>query len=424
MSPQDTHAGGSGAPSVSESPFDDNAAIDSNYSDSESVSLDEDVDVKKKSKRPPENNFTQQRLKAVNPVFTIATVIPMFFAFAVIFMPIGGAMWLASHRIEDVMIDYSYCETNASLDYWSPVPDEYVRYRYKGLPDVKTAQWKLDVDETQPFEDQRQVCRIQFHIPHQVKGPIYLFYHLENFYQNHRRYAKSFSEDQIQGKAASISDIENAVGINCQPLSVNEDGVPYYPCGLIANSMFNDTFVLTLEAVNGTDSSYEMTSEGISWSTNKNRYKKTEYDWQNIAPPPNWYKSFPDGYNSTNVPDISTWEEFQNWMYTSAFPDFYKLALKNLNDPLEEGIYEVTIGLHFPVLPYNGRKNIFISQRSAVGGKNYFMGYLWMVGGAVCFLMAFVLLAVNMWRPRKSGDANLLSWNKEKFAQDEQVSEE
>lgn len=402
----------------SESPFDDHAQIQSE-SETESDDLEEEPLKKDKNRRPPENSFSQQRLKAVNPVFTASTVIPMLILLGIIFVPIGGAMWLASHRIEDVMIDYSHCETNASRDHWSAIPDEFVQYRYKNLPEVTTAQWKLETDDTQPFEDERNVCKIQFQVPHRIKGPLYFFYRLEKFYQNHRRYAKSLSEDQIEGKAASVSDIKDTVGLNCQPLSVDSEGKRIYPCGLIANSMFNDTFLSTLEAVNGSSSNYVMTNEGIAWSGNKDRYKKTKYHYTDIVPPPNWYKSFPNGYNETNVPDISTWEEFQNWMYTSAFPDFGKLALRNDKDAMEEGIYEVTIGLHFPVLPYDGKKKIFISQRSAIGGKNYFMGWSWIAGGGVCLAMGLALLAVNFMKPRKSGDPNLLSWNREKFAEDE-----
>lgn len=404
-------------PPTSELPFDDNAVIE--Y-DSESDQLEVEEPLKKeKSRRPPENSFSQQRLKAVNPVFTAATVIPILMILGVILIPIGAAMWLASHRIEDLMIDYSHCENSASLEYWLAIPDNFTSYRYKNNPTVKTAQWKLATDDSQQFEDQRKVCKIQFHVPHKIKGPLYFFYRMENFYQNHRRYAKSFSEDQIEGKAASTNTIKNTAGINCQPLSVNSEGKKYYPCGLIANSMFNDTFDETLQGVNGTSSDYVMTKKGIAWSGNSGRYTKTKYSYDEITPPPNWYKSYPDGYNLTNVPDISTWEEFQNWMYTSAFPDFNKLALRNDNDPIEEGIYEVTIGLHFPVLEYKGKKHIFISQRSVVGGKNYFMGYSWIAGGAVCFVMGFSLLAVNFFRPRKSGDPNLLSWVKEEFAKDE-----
>lgn len=400
-----------------ESPFEDGAAH-SDYSDSDLES--EQPQEKTKNRRPPDNNFLQQRLAAVNPVFMARTVIPILLVVGIVLVPLGVAMWLASHRIEDVLIEYTHCETLASNETWTAIPDEYVTYHYKNNPTVKTAQWKLELDESQAYDDEKNVCKIQFHVPHKIKGPLYLFYRLKNFYQNHRRYAKSFSEDQLNGKAASVDTIKNTVGLNCEPLSVNDDGVPYYPCGLIANSLFNDTYESTLSAVNDTESSYEMTTDGIAWSSNNNRFKKTKYSYENIVPPPNWVKQFPDGYNESNVPDILTWEEFQNWMFTSALPDFYKLAMRNDDDAIEEGIYEVTIGLHFPVLPYKGHKYIFLSQRSVVGGKNFFLGYSWMACGGVCILLGIGLLIVNLVKPRRAGDVALLSWNREKFAKDEQ----
>ena len=353
-------------------------------SDSSDTDLEDVPQEEKKSRRPPENAFTQQRLRAYNPVLTAKTVIPLLIAIAVIFVPLGAAMWYASDRIQDFAIDYSKCEKLASSKYWTQVPDEFLELNFKTkTKNIKhMPQWKLDTDESQQFEDERNVCRIQFEVPDDMKGPIYFFYRLHNFYQNHRRYAKSFSEEQIEGKEASVNTIKNTVGQNCEPLSVR-DGKKIYPCGLIANSMFNDTYGHTLQGVNGTSNDYKFTAKGIAWKTDSNRFKKTKYDHTEIVPPPNWYKWYPNGYNSTNVPDIS------------------------------KGIYEVTIGLHFSVLPYNGKKYIYISQRSVIGGKNDFLGISWMAGGGVCFLLGVTLLIVNSIKPRRTGDVSLLSWNQE-----------
>ena len=56
-----------------------------------------------------------------------------------------------------------------------------------------------------------------------------------NYYQNHRRYVKSYESGQLNGDASSFSDIHNG---NCKPVAAI-DGKPIYPCGLIANSVFN-----------------------------------------------------------------------------------------------------------------------------------------------------------------------------------------
>ena len=49
------------------------------------------------------------------------------------------------------------------------------------------------------------------------------------------------------------------------------NGKRIYPCGLIANSLFNDTFTEAFEAVNGTssDNTLVLTDKGIAWSTDK-----------------------------------------------------------------------------------------------------------------------------------------------------------
>lgn len=56
-----------------------------------------------------------------------------------------------------------------------------------------------------------------------------------NYYQNHRRYVKSINTDQLMGKDVSYGTIQ---GGDCKPADVT-DGRIIYPCGLIANSLFN-----------------------------------------------------------------------------------------------------------------------------------------------------------------------------------------
>lgn len=380
------------------------------------------LEEKPKSRKPGDNAFRQQRLKAYNPVFTARTVIPTLFVIAILFVPLGVGMWYGSSRIQEVMIDYTECENLASRDYYSEIPNKYVTLHFNGVKtaDIAKPVWKLDTDESQQFEDERNVCRVQFEIPHDIKPPILFFYRLKKFYANHRRFVKSFSEDQLNGKAASYNTINNNVGQNCQPMSRNSEGKLYYPCGLIANSLFNDTYGSALQAVNGSDSDYSLTNKGIAWSTETNRFKKTKYNHTQVVPPPNWYKRYPNGYNETNMPDISTWYELQNWMKPAALADFVKLALKNKHDTLQKGVYEVAVGLHFPVLPYKGSKYIYLSTRSVIGGKNYFLGISWIVAGGLCLILALALLVVNLVKPRKTGDPKFLSWNR---TTDEQTSE-
>lgn len=67
-----------------------------------------------------------------------------------------------------------------------------------------------------------------------MKAPIFINYRLTNFYQNHRQYVKSFNADQLMGQPVSAGSL----GPDCDPLR-ESNGKAVYPCGLIANSVFN-----------------------------------------------------------------------------------------------------------------------------------------------------------------------------------------
>lgn len=77
--------------------------------------------------------------------------------------------------------------------------------------------------------------QINVNIDEDVDGPLYVYYQLENFYQNHRRYVKSRSSNQLQG-TAGLSN--NELKSDCDPLYQN-GSLTLSPCGLIANSLFN-----------------------------------------------------------------------------------------------------------------------------------------------------------------------------------------
>lgn len=85
-----------------------------------------------------------------------------------------------------------------------------------------------------------------------MKQPIFVFYELHNFYQNHRRYIKSKSATQLAGDEITLDDAKTA----CDPVYTNKQmGVSVSwsktkatplienevasPCGLIAKSFFN-----------------------------------------------------------------------------------------------------------------------------------------------------------------------------------------
>ena len=104
-------------------------------------------------------------------------------------------------------------------------------------------------------------CIVQFTLQEDMKAPIMVYYQLDNFYQNHRRYVSSRSDAQLRGDVVPppISTCTGSPGTTSLKYNSTDDLAPgataaYYrfnPCGLIANSLFNGThtrIVYTSEA--------------------------------------------------------------------------------------------------------------------------------------------------------------------------------
>lgn len=180
---------------------------------------------------PEDTPFKQQRLPAWQPILTPNWVIGTFLIVGCVFMPIGGAIYAASSSVQEIRIDYG------------------------DMPVCKTASPAGTPGNT-----------VQFVVTKDMKNPL-VYYELSNFYQNHRRYVTSRSDGQLRASedATVFSDFATAVRkadvATCTPLvcsgNAGENGcgttsagvaangrfnLVYYPCGLIARSMFNDTF--------------------------------------------------------------------------------------------------------------------------------------------------------------------------------------
>ncbi|KAL2424303.1 Phospholipid-transporting ATPase accessory subunit mug89 [Exophiala dermatitidis] len=155
-----------------------------------------------------------------------------------------------------------------------------------------------------------------------------------------------------------------------------------------------------------------MTNKSIAWSSDASLYKKTKYTNDQVSPPPNWQRRYPDGYTDENpIPDLSEYEEFQVWMRTAGLPTFSKLALRNDQDTMTAGIYQMDIYDFFPVQLYDGTKSILISTRTVVGGKNSFLGIAYVVVGGLCIVLGVLFTVAHLIKPRKLGDHTYLSWN-------------
>ncbi|KAI9356001.1 CDC50/LEM3 family [Zopfochytrium polystomum] len=362
-----------------------------------------------KKNRPANTAFKQQRLKAWQPILTPKVVLPAFFAVGCIFIPLGVGLYLASEKVSEIIFDYTTCATGGTFDY--PV----------------TA-WTYDKTSLN--------CTITFNIDSDMSGPVYLYYRLTNFYQNHRRYVKSFDAKQLVNQLGLSTP--NA---NCDPLSTpfqvdlaatypflgsNQpaSNAQIYPCGLIANSYFTDA-ISDLTLMNGnskTSTVVKFASTNIAWPGDSSKFIKSTLPTdvsgnltQTIFPPPKWVKAFPGadfskGYTKDNFPDINKMERLQVWMRPAGLPNFKK-PWGYLADSIKSGTYQMTITNNFEVASFGGTKSIVISTVSILGGKNPFLGVAYMTVGILCWVLGILFLLRQMFRPRKLGDYTYLSWN-------------
>jgi len=390
---------------------------DDDSSDAGSNDNDNRKEKKPKSRKPPNTAFRQQRLLAYAPILTPKTVLPLFFAVGIIFGPLGGLLLYASSKVQEITIDYTRCVSIANSSEFTNIPEDLVSTSFSGANSTGATQpqWRTLKQNNTQFDYEEDICRIRFTVPTDFTPPVMLYYRLTNFYQNHRRYVKSLDLQQLEGQNLSAAQLNSDGG--CTPLITAPNGKPYYPCGLIANSLFNDTFTppLLLNVEGGSSASnqtYNMTTQDIAWSSDSAQYGATTYTQDQVEPPPNWARRYPNGYDDDHpLPDLSTDYPFQVWMRTAGLPTFSKLALRNADDTMVAGTYQVDIGLNFPVTEYGGTKTMVLSTRTVIGGQNNFLGIAYVVVAGLCILLGAIFTARHLIKPRKLGDHQYLSWN-------------
>lgn len=323
----------------------------------------------KASKRPKNTALKQQRLPAWQPILTAKTVLPLFFVIGVIFVVLGGVLLHYSNLVNEYVVDYTECMS--------------------------------DADPSQPCSKianatTRCQCSVAIKLERDFDAPVYMYYGLKNFYQNHRRYVKSRDDNQLLGAALKTVNTE------CKPYDYPSDNTSliYAPCGAIANSLFNDSFTVNYIDVSP-NKQLNLLATGIAWNTDKSVKFKNPASWANTIKPVNWQKNV---WDLSTDPDNNGYknEDLIVWMRTAALPTFRKFYRRvdhatgaEFASKLPAGNYRLVIDYNYPVTMFDGRKSFIISTTTWIGGKNPFLGIAYLVVGSLCICLGFVFLIIH-----------------------------
>jgi len=378
--------------------------------DSPSSTNDGDDGVKG-SRRPKDSAVYQQRLNAWSPVLDPVYVIAAYFILGVCFIPAGLVLQHANSKLVEVGIMYDDSKDNSSICQISS-PNE------------------------------GRICNLGFVVPEDMEPPIFVHYGLKNFYQNYNVYTKSFDVRQLKG---TITKSGSSSGSDpCKPL--RKLGDTYInPCGLIANTFFNDVFTLTA-GVDAEGSNLSVIEKGIAWQSDvKYMYNQPDgfvseecvscdscscegKNWSCEEP----YKDekgichryfYPEDditqYLYETYPMLIsplegvTNEHFIVWMRYSALQDFRKLY-GYINQPINKGTnINFTVMANYEVKSFKGTKTLYLSTSNAFGGKNIYLGMFFSIVGYVSIALA-VLFGIKHWiSPRRLGDRRYLKFKLE-----------
>ncbi len=387
------------------------------------------------SKRPEDSAFKQQRLPSWQPILTPFRIIVIFVVIGIIFIPVGTSLRAMNDNLEEVVVTYGG-DDGISMN---QIRDSATTICINPTEGEKPCSLTIDIRLKEDF-----------------KGPIYVYYELENFYQNHRRYVASRDNLQLGGELTSKSEMES-----CEPLVNADDGRLLNPCGLIAGSFFTDVVKFSQSNQNA---AAKMDTTGISWKSDREKKfkqpkgfmkkelstpqtasscitelgKNNALNYTDISSSGNKYYcfSYPEDtkykylYEFFNPMTTATCaqgrtsdhciispikgvedENFIVWMRTAALPKFRKLIGKIDADFNKNEILTFEVQNNYEVASYDAKKSLVIATVGDMGGKNPSMGTSYIVVGAVSLFLGLSFFVKHVIHPRRSGDASQLKWD-------------
>eukprot|EP01066_Platyproteum_vivax_P001572 Platyproteum_vivax@DN12018_c0_g1_i1.p1 len=207
-----------------------------------------------------------------------------------------------------------------------------------------------------------------------ITPPLFFYYQLSNFFQNHRQYVNSVSERQLAGVDISSETVME----ECDPITKDALNRVYFPCGIAARSVFDDTYVLSDSR--GFILKMDSSVEAIAWPEDKSRYRhRNDLDPDSVH---DWLDRhvFPLGVETSH---------FIVWMRISPLPIFRKLWGK-ITGPSEIHLpIRIDVVNRFNTTSWEGKKAVAMAAPTWLGGRNLWLGVSFLVVGSLLLLAGF-----------------------------------
>jgi hypothetical protein len=304
-----------------------------------------------RSNVPTSSKFWQQEFSGTSFIYTPKRTAVMLFVASMLFFALSSPMWYANS-----------CNSKSALLEYSE--------RY---------------DDVEGCKDSRGRCRIVVEVEEDMDEPIYLYYEMVNFYQNHIEFVKSRDYPQLRGESRSKSDLKTCGSFKTMDDMLNKAqlAVRRYtgdeiasPCGLAAKYYPNENFIV--RDADGVE--IEVKHAEIAWTSDSDYV----------------FKEADDDNPWIDVEDGKAYSErFMTWMRTAPQTTFRKLWGVIKND-MDEGYYTVQISNSFDVSNWDGEKHIVLATANQFGGRSFALSTTLFVAGALSFVGAVAGFAMSM----------------------------
>jgi hypothetical protein len=234
-------------------------------------------------------------------------------------------------------------------------------------------------------------CTFDIPLTQDMQPPIEVLYLVSPFFQNYNRYMRSVDTRQLTGEEVPQNKVK------CREATTDGSGNALNPCGLVAQSFFNDSFGIYNQ---GDDKSMVDSSDIVFPS-------ETEDTWKN--PPSYGTKYDKTSWLHERYPGVIKKEDgvknrhFMVHMRPGAL-GYAQKKYGVINKPLHAGEkLRIRVDARFPVSGFDGRKFLILTTNSVLGGRNDFLGYELLLAGFMCVLAA-TGVAIQQWLcPRALG---------------------